>query len=170
MKAARVMTWMIMIAAFASVFAVMLGYSRVTYAAAVDGHFFSVFARLHPTKHFPHVSLVVLGVASALACMLDLESLIKALMVIQTLIQFLTQCVAVMLIRSKRKEIKLPFRMPLYPLPALLALCGWVYIVTTNGWKYVAAALGLAALGAGAYFWRARAASEWPFARSHEER
>ncbi len=160
---ADVMTWLIMIAAFGSVFAVMLGYSRVTYAAAVDGHFFKVFARLHPAKRFPHVSLLTLGAASALACLLDLKSLITALMVIQTMIQFLVQCVAVMLIRSRRKDMTLPFRMPWYPLPALLALAGWTYIVATNGWRYVAAGLLLLLLGIGAYLWRARAASEWPF-------
>lgn len=167
-RAATVMTWLIMAAAFASVFAVMLGYSRVTYAAAVDGHFFRTFARLHPTRQFPHVSLLTLGVASALACLLDLKSLITALMVIQTMIQFLTQCVAVMLIRARRKDLALPFRMPWYPLPALLALGGWTYIVATNGWRYVVAGMLLLLLGIIAYLWRARAAAEWPFLRSHE--
>lgn len=166
--AARVMTWLIMAAAFASVFAVMLGYSRVTYAAAVDGHFFKVFGRLHPTKQFPHVSLILLGAASALACLLSLDKLIKALMVIQTMIQFLTQCIAVMVIRSRRKALKLPFRMPWYPLPALLALAGWIYIVGTNGWEYVVAGLALASLGVIAYLWRASNTAEWPFTRSHE--
>lgn len=166
--AATVMTWLIMIAAFGSVFAVMLGYSRVTYAAAVDGHFFRIFARLHPTKNFPHVSLLTLGTASALACLIDLKSLITALMVIQTMIQFLTQCVAVILIRSRRRDMNLPFRMPWYPLPALLAMAGWIYIVATNGWRYVAAGLALLLLGIAAYLWRARTASEWPFTRSHE--
>jgi amino acid transporter len=164
-RAATTMTWLIMIAAFASVFAVMLGCSRVTYAAAADGHFFRVFARLHPTKNFPHVSLITLGVTSALACLISLQSLITALMVIQTMIQFLTQCVAVMLIRSRRKDMNLPFRMPWYPLPALLAMGGWIYIVSTNGWRYVLAGLALLLLGIAAYIWRARAASEWPFVR-----
>ena len=167
--AAVVMTWLIMGAAFASVFAVMLGYSRVTYAAAADGHFFRVFARLHPTKQFPHVSLVVLGVASALACMLSLEKLIKALMVIQTMIQFLTQCIAVMVIRAKRKDMRLPFRMPWYPLPALLALSGWIYIVGSNGWEYVLAGITLSLVGVGAYLWRASNKAEWPFAASNEK-
>ncbi|MGC9944504.1 MAG: APC family permease [Verrucomicrobiota bacterium] len=166
--AATVMTWLIMIAAFASVFAVMLGYSRVTYAAAVDGHFFRWFARLHPTRQFPYVSLLTLGAASALACLVDLKSLITALMVIQTMIQFLAQCVAVMLIHSRRKDMNLPFRMPWYPLPAMLAFGGWIYIVATNGWRYVIAGLLLVLLGVVAYLWRARAAAEWPFSQTCE--
>ncbi|HWY30249.1 MAG TPA: APC family permease [Candidatus Acidoferrum sp.] len=167
-NAATVMTWLVMFAAFASVFAVMLGCSRVTYAAAVDGHFFRMFARLHPTKNIPCVSLITLGLTSAIACLIDLQSLITALMVIQTMIQFLTQCIAVMCIRARRKEIKLPFQMPWYPLPALLALCGWIYIVATSGLRYVLAAQSLLLLGAAAYLWRARNASEWPFS-SHED-
>ena len=43
----------------------LLGYSRIPYAAARDGYFFKAFAELHPTKGFPHISLLVLGVIYA---------------------------------------------------------------------------------------------------------
>ena len=52
---ASVFTLLILWTAFGSVFALLLGYSRVPYAAAREGYFFSVFGRLHPTKGFPHV-------------------------------------------------------------------------------------------------------------------
>ena len=50
------------------VFSATLGYSRVPYAAALDGNFFSIFARVHPTKRFPDVSLIALGLASIFFC------------------------------------------------------------------------------------------------------
>src|SRR5437667_7199562 len=63
-KIATVFTAMVLWTAFGSVFALLLGYSRIPYAAALDGYFFKVFGRLHPTKRFPYVALIVLGVIS----------------------------------------------------------------------------------------------------------
>jgi amino acid transporter len=135
----------------------------VPYAAAVDGRFFRIFADVHPLKRFPRVSLITIGAAATLACLLELESLIKALIVIQTMIQFLAQCVAVILIRTRRRELNLPFRMPWFPIPALLAFCGWTYIAVTSGWQYVLAGSVLLIGGVGAYLLRARSVQEWPF-------
>ena len=162
-RAANLVTVLILGTAFASVFAILLGYSRVPYAAAVDGRFFRVFARLHPTKHFPSFSLLLLGATSALACVLDLSALIKALIVIQTMIQFMSQCVAVILIRKRRPVIATPFRMPLFPLPPLLALAGWAYIVFSSGWPYILSGFTLLVAGVVAYLVRARRRTEWPF-------
>lgn len=156
-------TVLVLIAAFASVFCVLLGYTRVPYAAAVEGRFFSVFGRLHPKLHFPSFSVVFMGVASAAACLLSLDALIKGLIVIQIVTQFVAQCFALMLIRRNRKDIERPFRMPLYPLPVVLALLGWLYILYESGAAYIAGGLGLVMLGAGVYFIRARRLREWPF-------
>jgi hypothetical protein len=82
-KAAAVVTVLILWTTFASVFAVLLGYSRVPYAAAVDGRFFRPFARLHATKNFPTFSVLFIGVLSAAASMLNLDVLINGLIVIQ---------------------------------------------------------------------------------------
>src|SRR5688572_5977721 len=71
-RVATVFTLMILWTAFGSVFALLLGYSRVPYAAARDGYFFKAFARLHPTGGFPYVSLIVLGVISIIACLFSL--------------------------------------------------------------------------------------------------
>lgn len=165
-RVALMMTALILWTTFASIFAVMLGYSRVPYGAAEEGHFFRVFARLHPTKRFPSFSVVSLGLASALCCAFALDELIKALMIFQILAQFLAQIVAVTLIRRFRPDIRRPFKMWLYPLPSIVAFTGWVFILISNGWKYAIWGLLIAAAGAGAYFVRARVAGEWPFARS----
>jgi amino acid transporter len=163
LAAAKVVTVLILLTTFASVFAALLGYSRVPYAAAVEGRFFRPFARLHPRRNCPGFSLWFLGIGSALACLLTLETLINALIVIQVLIQFLAQVVAVPLIRRRRSEIARPFQMPLYPLTAIVAFGGWLYILIASGWQYIAIGIGLMAAGAAAYLWRARGAGEWPY-------
>src|SRR5216684_230241 len=66
-------TILIMWTAFASVFSLLLGYSRVPYAAAVDGDYFKPFARLHPEHRFPNVSLLVLGGVAVLFCVFRLQ-------------------------------------------------------------------------------------------------
>lgn len=162
-NAANIVTVLILWTALTSVFAILLGFSRVPYAAAAEGRFFRVFARLHPAGKFPSFSLVCLGVTSAAACTLTLEELIKALTVIQILIQFMAQCVAVVLLRTYRRDIARPFSMWLYPAPVIVALGGWLFILVASGLTYVLAGLGLMAIGILAYLWRARRRAEWPF-------
>jgi amino acid transporter len=162
-KAAALMTGLILWVAFASVFCVLLGYTRVPYAAASEGHFFSAFARLHPTRGFPSFSVVFMGVLSAVACLLTLEALIKALIVIQIITQFAAQCVAVILIRRYRRNIVRPFSMPLYPLPVMIALAGWIFILASSGAAYVLSGFALLGLGIAAYLWRAHRQMEWPW-------
>ncbi len=154
---------LVLIASWGSVFAILLGYSRIPYAAAVDGHFFKPFARLHPTQKFPSISLLVMGGLSAVACLFSLSDLISVLIVVQTLTQFGLQCVAVMLLR--RKSIAPPdsFRMPLYPLPAIIALAGWSYIVLSSKGVHILIGVSMAATGAVTYLLQARGKQEWPF-------
>ena len=163
---ARVAGWvtlLIMWAAFGSIFAILLGFTRVPYAAAVDGQFFSAFARVHQKKRFPSFSVVAMGIAAALCCALSLNQLISTIIVIQIVIQFIAQCVAVVLVRRHCKHIQLPFRMWFYPIPMILALLGWLIILVTSGWRYILLAFCVLLLGAAAYLWRSRVRHEWPF-------
>ncbi|HWF47841.1 MAG TPA: amino acid permease [Bryobacteraceae bacterium] len=163
LRAAQVATALVLWTTFASVFAVLLGYSRVPYAAAVDGRFFKAFAKLHPKKNFPSFSVLFIGVTSALACLFNLDVLINALIVIQVIIQFMAQVLAVTLIRRNRPDIKRPFEMPFYPVTSIVAFLGWLYILIASGVPYILSGLGLALLGVLAYLWRARYHREWPF-------
>ncbi len=52
-KAAALVTALVLWTAFASLFALLLGYSRIPYAAAINGHFFKSFGKLHPTGQIP---------------------------------------------------------------------------------------------------------------------
>jgi len=160
--AANVVTVLILWTTFASVFAALLGLSRVPYAAAVEGRFFAPFARLHPTRNCPGFSLWFLGILSAVACLFTLDTLISALIVIQVMIQFLAQVVAIPLVR-RRRDIARPFQMPLYPLTAIIAFAGWLYILVASGWFFIAWGTGLILIGVAAYLLRARSSQEWPF-------
>jgi amino acid transporter len=153
---------LILIASWGSALAVLLGMSRVPYAAAADGRFFKPFARLHPTGRFPTVSLLFMGGLSALACFFSLADLIAVLIVIQTLFQFVAQCVAVILLRRRNPQAD-GFRMPLYPLPVIVAIGGWLYIAVTSQTRHIVLAAGVLALGIGVYLLQARGRREWPF-------
>ncbi len=162
--AAQVITVLILAAAFASLFALMLGLSRIPYAAAVEGQFFKVFAKLHPKGHFPSVSIATLGALSAIFCFFNLESIIQILMVIQVIILFLAQILAVTFVRRNRKDIQRPFQMWLYPVPSIAAAVLWLLVLVSTGWKVVAIGIGVLALGVGLYMVRARSKGQWPFA------
>ena len=154
---------LILVVSFGAVFANMLGYSRIPYAAATDGHFFSVFARLDTSGGFPTTSLLFMGGVSVVACLLSLTELIKVLIVVQAVFQFAAQCIAVGLIRRRHPGATDNYRMPLYPLPALIALLGWIYIAVSSGMHYLIIALGMVAAGFGMYLIKARRGQEWPF-------
>jgi amino acid transporter len=163
-RVATIFTAMILWTAFGSVFALLLGYSRVPYAAAKDGYFFRVFARLHPSHGFPYVSIVVLGVLSILAGMVSLGTVIDALVTMRILVQFIGQIGAVTLLRRRAPDMPRPYRMWLYPLPSLVALLGWIFIFATTPPLVMAFGLGALLLGVlcfGVWSWKART---WPFA------
>jgi amino acid transporter len=149
---AAVVTIMILWTAFGSIFALILGYSRIPYAAAVEGYFFSIFARLHPKKNFPHISLLVVGLVSVAASLVDLSTVIIALMTTRILIQFIGQIAALVLLRRNRPDLPRPFRMWLYPLPCAVALVGWSYVFLTSGWRFIFFGLGTVVTGVVVFF------------------
>jgi amino acid transporter len=120
---------LVMITAFASIFSLLLGYSRIPFAAARDGNFFRVFGRLHPTRGFPYVSLLALGGLALVFCWFSLGDVVAALVVLRICLQFLLQHVGVLALRRSRPEMVRPFRMGLYPLPALGGIVGFLYIL-----------------------------------------
>jgi amino acid transporter len=161
-------TVLVLVTSFACVFALMLGYSRIPFAAAQDGVFFRWFGALHPRGAFPHRSLLLVGALCIVACFFKLEQIITALILARILVQFVGQIVALFVLRRFRPEVVLPFRMWLYPAPALLALAGWLYVFCSpigqpGGWKYALYAGGTMAAGLAAYLINARRKRTWPF-------
>jgi basic amino acid/polyamine antiporter, APA family len=164
--AARTVTGLIIVAAFASVFSLMLGYSRVPYAAALDGNYFKAFAKVHPVYRFPHVSLLALGAVTAAFCFLRLQDAIAALVVIRLILQFLVQAVGLIIFRITRPDVPRPFKMWLYPLPALFAIAGFLFILFNrqNWQKEIRYATVILLAGLAIYMIRSWQAGEWPFA------
>jgi amino acid transporter len=163
-KIATVFTAMVLWTAFGSVFALLLGYSRIPYAAALDGYFFKVFGRLHPTKKFPYVALIVLGVIAIICCFFSLDAVIDALISTRILVQFIGQICALILLRKRAPEMPRPYRMWLYPFPSLIALVGWVFIFATTDWPVIVLGLGTLALGAIFFLAWSWYTDRWPFA------
>ncbi len=161
---AALATALILVTALGSVFSATLGYSRVPYAAALDGNFLRVFSRVHPKKHFPHVSLLALGAAAiAFSLFFSLLSVIKAILAMRCIIQFAGQGVGLVLLRRKWQAGRMPFRMWLYPLPVVAAVAGWIWIFVSTGRTPMLASLAAAGAGILVYLGRARYARQWPF-------
>ena len=136
MKAAGLVTIMIIWTALASVFAALLGYSRIPYASARAGHFFRFFAEIHPRGLFPHRSLLLVSGIAMLACLADLSTVIEALITSRIFIQFAGQIVTLHYWRTRPGGRPSGFRMPLYPLPAIIALAGWLYVFVSSKWEH----------------------------------
>ena len=162
--AAKVATCLILWVAFASVFSATLGYSRIPYAAASDGEFFTVFSRLHSTKHFPYVSLLFLGgVAFIFSMLFKLADVISAILAMRIMIQFIGQAIGLILLRMKKSDIPFPYKMPLFPVPVILAIAMWIFILISTGSSLMGWGLFIICLGTIVYFIKAKIQHEWPF-------
>jgi amino acid transporter len=161
-------TLLIMWTAFSSVFSLLLGYSRVPYAASLDGNYFKVFSKVHPKHHFPYVSLLAMGGIAALFCFFRLADVIAALVVIRIMVQFLAQIIGLIVLRQTKPDFPRPFKMWLYPLPALIAIVGFLYVLfmRPNFQKEVKYAAVLVVLGLIVYFIRSYKRGEFPFEKA----
>ena len=163
-KAAVVATILILWIAFSSLFSATLGYSRIPYAAAVDGTFFKVFAKTHPKKNFPHVSLLVLGaIAFVFSLLFRLKEVISAILAMRILVQFIGQAIGIMIIRKKKPADFFPFKMWLYPLPALIAILMWIGLFVSTGTFFAVGGVVVMSIGTLVFLIRAKVLKEWPF-------
>jgi fructoselysine transporter len=162
--AANIVTILILWIAFSSLFAVLLGYSRVPYAAAKDGLFFKAFGRVHPTKHFPHVSLLILGGLGFIFSMLfKLRDVISAILAMRIIVQFIGQAIGIMIIHKNRPKEFFPYKMLLYPIPALIAIFVWVGLFFSTGYYFALGGIGMMILGTIIFLVRAYKTGDWPF-------
>jgi amino acid transporter len=164
---ASIVTILIIWTAFASVYTGLLGASRLPFNAARDGVFFRVFARLHPTLKFPYISLLVMGLITAVACFLPLTTVINALIAMAIWVQFIGQIAALTILRRKQPGLLRPYHQWLYPIPSVIALIGWIYIFHASGWSAIRIMLGWTILGIIAYLIWARRNRQWPFGEKH---
>ncbi len=161
--AAQIMTLLMLWIAFSSIFSLLLGYSRIPYAAAADGNFFKVFARLHPRGNFPSISLITLGIIASVFSLGRLPDVIGSLVATRVLIQYLPQAVGLFVLRFRAPDMKRPFRMWLYPVPGLISILGWLYILGTAAHKALVFAAVVFIIGSAVFFIRAKVRREWPW-------
>jgi amino acid transporter len=148
---AQAFTLLILWTSVACMFAITLGYSRIPFAAARNGDFFAIFGRVHPTERYPIVSLAALGILTALFCFCSLQAVINAAVVVRILTQFIAQIVGLHLVRTTRPDIAMPFRMWLYPLPSIVAIVGWLFVLGADPTN-LAIGVGVAAAGTIVFF------------------
>lgn len=154
---AQVATLLVLCIALASLFSVILGYSRIPYAAAKNGDFFAVFAKVHPKYHFPHVSLLALGgLAFVFSLLFKMKEVITAIIVMRILIQFVSQAVGVILWHYNKRSDERPYTMPLFPVPAIVSIAIWLFILFSSEVVYVAFAIGIIVVGTVLYLLKER--------------
>jgi amino acid transporter len=165
--AAKIVTALIVITAFGSLFTGLLGASRIPYNAALDKLFLPIFGKLHPRHLFPYAALLAMGVVTAIGSFFNLGDIIDVLTAIMVLIQCIGQIIALIVLRRRQPNLPRPYKMTLYPIPAIIALLGWgyAYVATIQrlGWKLVWMSVGWVMLGAGAFLIWARVEKTWPF-------
>ncbi len=160
--AGRTVAALVLWTAFASLFALVLANSRVLYAAARDGRYFSVFARVHPRDNFPYVALLALGLLAAAFTLISLRTVITSLIVLRALVQFLGQNIGLHLLRRNRPDLPIPFRMWLYPMPSIVAAAGWLFIFVTAR-QFMFLGFGFLLSGVIAFLVHQRMRREWPW-------
>jgi amino acid transporter len=161
--AARIFTVMVLWTCVGSVVALLLGYSRIPYAAARDGVFFGTFGRLHPRLGFPHLGLLLIGLLAIAGSFLPFGTVLDTLIALRILVQFVAQIAAVVLLRRHQPDLQRPYRIWLYPLPLMVALCGWLFVFVTSPVKVIAfsmTALLAGVIAYGVWSWRT---GRWPF-------
>jgi len=162
--AATIITALVLWVAFASVFSGTLGYSRIPYAAAKDGAFFSVFAKLHPTKHFPYVSLLALGgVAFIFSLLFKIQNVINAILAMRILIQFVGQAAGLIILNKREGRKFMKWKMPFYPLPVILAIIMWLFIFISTSLSMAGAGILVISFGVIVYLIKSKLKKEWPF-------
>ena len=152
---AQFATVLILIIALASLFSALLGYSRIPYAAALNGDFFSIFSKVHPKYHFPHFSLLAVGgVGFIFSLLFRLGDVITAILAMRILVQFVSQAVGVIAWNYNHRGGERPYKMPLFPLPAITSIIAWLFIYLTIKPGFIIASLGIIGLGIVVYFIR----------------
>jgi len=160
---ARVITVLIVVAAIGSVFAGLLGGSRVPYEAARDKVFLPVFGRLHPKLNLPTAGVLTMGAITIIGSLFTLTTIINAAVATLVIIQSLAQVAAIVVLRRRQPNLARPYRQWLYPVPTIIALLGWVYIYVSASWLSIGLSLGWIAIGVIAFLIYAKAESTWPF-------
>ena len=138
-----------------SAFAVTLGASaRVLYALGRDGHFPSAFARLHHRFRTPHVAIGVCALAVAAFGSSGIVKFVASLSDFGYLMGLGVVNYAVIALRRRMPNLRLPFKVALYPvIPILGVLSCWLFVPALELRSFVLGG-ALTAVGGGVYLTR----------------
>ena len=161
--AATAVTVLLIGSCFASAFSGILGYSRVPFAAAREGHFFRWFGAIHSRHQIPHRSLLLIGGMVLFWSFFKLDTIITALLATRILEQFLAQVFAVVMLRNLQPDRPRPWRMWLYPLPCVIALIGWLFVYVSTGRLFIAIGAGTLVVGVVVFVVWSKRQGTWPF-------
>jgi amino acid transporter len=143
--------------ALAALFSGILGYSRIPYSAAKNGDFFPVFARVHPKHKFPHISLLAIGgMGFIFSLLFKMSEVITAIIVMRILIQFVSQTVGLIAWHYNKPKERMPYKMPLFPLPAIISISIWLFILFSSDRLFLEYAFGIIAVGTVLFFVKER--------------
>jgi fructoselysine transporter len=167
--AANIVTILILFVGIASLFSATLGYSRIPYAAAIQGNFFKLFARIHPSRQFPHISLLFLcGVAFLFSLFSDLSTIITVIVIMRIPVQFVGQAAGLIALRYRNKKSPRPYRMFLFPVPAVISIFIWLFVMFSMEWKVFAMAFGVVTIGLILFLIRAKNNRTFPFGEKEQ--
>jgi amino acid transporter len=162
--AAGIITVLIVITAFASSFAGLLGGSRIPFNAARDGAFFATFGKLHPKLGIPTTGLLVMGAITAIGSFFTLTTLLNMLIAVTILLQNIAQVLALTVLRRRQPNLSRPYRQWLYPIPSILAFAGWIYVYVSAGIVPIVLSFVWVAAGCVCFLVWAKVRKAWPFA------
>ena len=152
---ANVATVLILVIGLASLFSAILGYSRIPYAAAQNGDFFAVFSKVHPKYKIPHISLLAIGgLGFAFSLIFRLGDVITAILTMRILVQFVSQGIGLIRWHYKKPGDERPYKMPLFPIPAILSILIWLFIYSCIKWEYILGSLSIISVGVLTYYIR----------------
>jgi Trk K+ transport system NAD-binding subunit len=131
-----------------SAFSVTLGASsRVLFALGRDGHFPSVFAKLHPKYKTPHISLFV---CAALVAILGASGVVRLLASASSfgyLIAIGIVNYAVIALHQKMPNLRRPFKVVLYPVVPIIGIIACWFFVPTLEFQSLVLGTGLTVIG-----------------------
>jgi len=81
-----------------------------------------------------------------------LGDVITAILTMRILVQFVSQALGLIAWHYKKPDEDRPYKMPLFPLPAILCLIIWLFIYSTIDYHFILSSLGIVGLGVAAYY------------------
>lgn len=119
----------VLFAGAATLNTLLAGIPRILYGMAKDGTFPKAFAYLHPRYRTPVVGIVLAILLPGIYTIIiqgDIDSIFVLILagVCAWLVAYVLVNISVMILRTTRPDLHRPYRMPLYPLPPILATVG----------------------------------------------